>query len=1484
MAICKVILRSILYGLLAIYLFLKVILSFNVVQTQLVQPVSLLFSELLGTPVQVKEINFEPFNKITLTDVIVTDTTQQTILTANKIAVGLKYESIWKKKLIFGTIQLSGFQLSLSKEDKKSPLNIQYIIDRFKSDKPSKPINLAIHSILLRKGAIQYDVLSENETPGIINTDHLHINDFYTSISVKTLQRDSLNIRCNRFSFKEQSGITFDKMAFKLNAGKEKMYLSDFKLQMPDSEVKIDSFSVQYDSLQNIESRMEEIALNTEIKASVSLKDLVFLVPGFKSLENKVNIYSHISGTLKNPNLKRLEINSQGLDLSGHAELTGGKNLNDIYIYGDLSHCIVDPAALRPIMGSLSSPIILPEWTDRLGNISFRGNISGFLSEMVAYGDLQSSIGTIHTDLLISRSKHSNSYSGKIRSDLLQFQSLGISENNPLGAVSFNVDLKAITPHNGQSPHGTLNAEISKFELKNYTYQNILCKGDFKGKSFDGVVTVDDPNLKFIINGNIDMHTSPHRFFFDAWLDKFNLKATNLWNNGEENDSLAFVVHSHFIGNSIDNMNGIFRLDNIVYKNDKQKLAIDSIIVQSNKIKKQSDDISLLTVQSKYLNGRIEGDYSLKSIDKSIAGILRKFFPILDRQHNASQKENQFNFDIRFNNTSELTDMFALPVTVLEPITICGEWNDHEDHIRLEGDIPAIKVKNKILQQVSINTHTHEKALLTDIHLTTFNKKKRPINLNLKGKAADNILDLSLLWSNSAEQTFCGELKVETTLKESACREHKQHIASDIRIHPTQMILNDTIWNIDRAHISIDSGTVNIDRFHIHKKDQFVNIEGTLSDQLQDTLRLQLKDINLDYIFTMVNLSHLGFGGKATGHAYAAHAFNQPEMNTQIAIPNFAFNNVILGDLDLKGSWADSIKGILLQGDVNDLETTHVEGYIFPTGDSLDLKIDSHSLDINFIYPFASTILTDLSGRATGNARLFGRFKKITATGNLWVEDGHVGIAFTNTNYSFNDSIRLTPNSVLFDNITLYDDNWNKGVLNGRLNHQGFKDLNFNMSVNTNNLLVYNTKKNNDFIFYGKAHGTGMASVSGMPGEVNININMTTNQSELNISLDNALEANEYQFIQFVDKSRRKRPEIPFDENIKHDADDTQTEINLNMLLTATPEAKIRLLMNEETNDIIEGSGNGTIRLEYNTLNDAVKMFGKYTIEEGYYDYSFLGGVQDKRFKIKEGSAVSFNGSPLKADLDINAYYSLSAFLGDLDDSFIMENSRNTLVNCLLNINGNLFQPAISFNVELPNAGEDVQRRVQNIINSDDMMNRQILYLLVFNKFYTPDYATASQRSNELVSGASSTISGLLNTALSGVMPKNWNLGTVINTNDLEFNNLDMQIALSSQLLNNRLLFNGNFGYRDNSLYNSAFIGDFDLEYKLTRSGNLRLKAYNKANEKYYLKSGLNTQGLGLIYKKDFDKWIDLFTTKRKRKKIENKQTTPKKTNNASDK
>ena len=105
----------------------------------------------------------------------------------------------------------------------------------------------------------------------------------------------------------------------------------------------------------------------------------------------------------------------------------------------------------------------------------------------------------------------------------------------------------------------------------------------------------------------------------------------------------------------------------------------------------------------------------------------------------------------------------------------------------------------------------------------------------------------------------------------------------------------------------------------------------------------------------------------------------------------------------------------------------------------------------------------------------------------------------------------------------------------------------------------------------------------------------------------------------------------------------------------------------------------------------------------------------------------------------------------------------------------------------------------------------------------------------------------------------NWSIGTNLSTGTKGWTEVEVEGVLSGQLLNNRLLINGNFGYRDNPMTNTNFVGDFEAEWLINRSGEIRLRAYNKTNDQYYIRSNYNTQGIGILFRKDFDKWKELF-------------------------
>jgi hypothetical protein len=379
-----------------------------------------------------------------------------------------------------------------------------------------------------------------------------------------------------------------------------------------------------------------------------------------------------------------------------------------------------------------------------------------------------------------------------------------------------------------------------------------------------------------------------------------------------------------------------------------------------------------------------------------------------------------------------------------------------------------------------------------------------------------------------------------------------------------------------------------------------------------------------------------------------------------------------------------------------------------------------------------------------------------------------------------------------------------------------------------------------------------------------------------------AMQATDTQFITFVDRTPiNARDSIrvgSFYDDLaalrrqEEEEDESAADIHLNLLIDATPDATMKIIMDPIAGDYISAKGSGNLKAEFYNKGD-FKLFGNYNFNQGVYKFS-LQEVIRKEFNIKSGT-IAFNGDPMDANLDIQASYTVpSASLNDLiPDASTIVQQPNVKVNCLMNLTGVLQHPTINMSIELPNERDEVQALVRNYISTEEQMNMQMLYLLGIGKFYT-ESNLGSQQSDMMSSVLSSTLSGQLNNILSHVVDNNnWNIGTNLSTGEKGWTDMEVEGILSGQLLNNRLIVNGNFGYRDNPMANTNFVGDFDAEWLLSRSGDIRLKAYNETNDRYYTKTNLTTQGIGIMFKKDFDKWSELlFWNKLKLKRLERMQ------------
>ena len=1435
------------------------------VQGRIGRAVASELSTIIGSEVGLEKVNIGLFNRILVNGLSVKDKEGKEILKVNRLSASFDILPLLQKKIRINTVQLFGFNFVLEKENKDAQLNIQYILDAFasKEKKEKSALDLRVNYVLLRNGSFNYDVLSEDTLGKGLDLSHINIENISANISLKKFNPDSINLNIKRLAFKETNGFEMKKMSLRFRSNREKLILDNLKISLGKSELAIDSvwLTDRKGNIMKLELVAPEygIAIN---RSNVNLGDLSYFVSPLEGVDKDVRLDLSATGNRETLWLNRLSMASGGdfnFNMTSVID-TAGVNIPSFNVYIGNGMVAAVPAMRRMIdSGTLGN----------IGYVRIQSTVGGPYSKIKASTKFSSPIGELYNDLYFSLSDRTFSLIGtKVKSK--QFRLDKLLPKSGLGEAAFNLAVK--TRHLNRDFRMSqmyVKGEVSRLDYQGYTYDNILIDGGIDRGIYKGRVELDDENGYLMVNGTFNNRRYEPEINIKAEVKNARLFETGLVKNPKyENSVLSFSLDANSSGNDIDNFKGYIEFDSLnfigsegTYSNSKIRGGVENIGKNERRMYLDSD----------FLKAELRGDYNYKYFVNSVVSLVNKYMPVVEVKKNRKNRRikknsNNFSFEIELDNTDFFRKVLMLPVELNKKANVNGYFNEELNRFALNAFVPELKYENKYIESSSLVCKTlNEDSVSVVCRTNIMMKNYSMLGVSLYSTIYDNNISTELFWGNDQKETYGGNINLHTLLEKKDKR-----IKTSLSLDKSEFILKDSLWNIHPAEIVIDSGKVDISNLRIDHMHQFIDVNGIVSEDVNDSLFVKLNDIDLRYIFELADIRKVvDLSGQVSGNAYGNGVLQEPRINADLYVDNFSLNSSRLGDMKLKGVWDSSDKGIHLDGDMRDGDISHtkVDGVIYPIKPgSIDLRVVTSHVDLGFLRQYMASISSDINGRASGDIRIHGPFSGINLTGNAVAEDFKFKVDILNTYLCTSDSVHFEYNRILMDDILVTDGLGNRARATVSLPHNHLKDLRFNVRANLENMLVLNTKDTPDLPFYGKVFASGFLNLNGGPGNLTVNADV---QTELNsnfvFELSSTSTATNSQFVTFVDKtkywrtdtlyvpeSRKKKVEGP---NLKMDSD-----IRLNLNIDVNPNAYLKLIMDPASGDYIGGNGNGNIKVDFYNKGD-VKIYGNYTINQGVYKFS-LQEIIRKDFIIKSGSSIVFNGNPLDADLDINAIYTVNSVpLQDLGaDVASQAGQTNVKVNCTMNLSGDLTKPEIKLGLELPNEGEEVERTVLNAISTDEQMNIQILYLLGIGKFYMQDYTGETQNSNALSSVLSSTISGQLNNIFSNLInSNNLNIGTNLSTGVNGWTDMEFEGMLSGQLLNNRLLINGNFGYRDNALSQSNFIGDFEVEYLLTKNGNFRVKAYTKTNDRYYTKTTLTTQGLGFVFKRDFNNWRDFF-------------------------
>lgn len=1433
-----------------------ILLQFNKIQNYIADTLTRELAESLHTRIEIGNVDYHFFNKLKIENLYIEDQQQDTLLQVDKIYAGFDCWKLIHGKIVFSNLEIDRFHANI-KTDASGKSNFDFLFKKEKQNKDATIVNLKLENLKIKDSGLSFTKITDSLSFQHFKVNKISINDINAGISIQTLTNDSILASVNYLNAVTGSGFTLKNLSAKIIGSPQEISFPEFAISFPESTISLDNLLLKFDRSENKKTFAEQLSVNIPVQdAELSLSDFSAFVPEFAAIHKKVTLNALISGRISSLRFQDVKIMyGKSLLMDAALDINGLPNFGESFIYGQINTLQASIPDIQDFISQIyQKPFLLPKELHRLGQINYRGNISGFLSNLVAYGNFNTNVGNISSDISL---RFENNLMDLFYNGTLKTKGLSIGKllnDTAFGNIAIDLNTKGTKIHN-QPIRGTVKGTLAELEFNNYAYTHADFDGTYDGNGFNGKINLKDENIDASFLGIIDFRNPKVPVFdFDLTIQNADLYALNLIEQYPDS-KLSFHGKTNISGNNLDNLNGNLVVKDIEFTNQNQTLNANDFVFTS----RTNVNYTYFSIKSDYVNGSFSGDFKYSSIGNTFKRILSGYLPSLSENNSTQHLPNTIAIDLNIDNTQEISRILSLPYEIDGHSSIKGNINENLSNIELTLKINAFKTEKQIFENISLNLENEADKIMLTGRTQLHDKKADMLNVYLSTEASRDIVNARLIWQNNEEVTNAGEINTSTNL----VKKNKSLQAHTVML-PTQVIISDSVWNIRESDMHIYSDSlITINNFRFENKKQFIHVNGKASKNKKDSMIVSMNDLNLDYIMRLLRLKGIKFGGLITGKLNLYSLLKEPIFLADVDVKDFSLNDKIIANADISSTWDKVHSQLLIKGDFTNKNQETVAkgtGVFVPRNDSLDLHIDATKVPLEFLNPYFEGVASNFNGDGAGMLRIFGPTKTLLFEGDIAVTDGRASIDLLNTTYRFNDRVILTPHRIHLNNINLSDEEKNNATLNGYIDHDGtFGDMVYDIRINANKIIGLNTSSVHDDFFYGKAYMGGLVRIYGNFNEANIIVNGVSRPgTKCFMSMGSSSSVMENNFIRFTEK--RINQYIEEKQALKKDfVNQTPFNVKVDMQIEVTPEAEMEIIVDPKAGDKINGRGRGNIRIRFDTFSD-VELYGTVELDQGNYLFT-LQTVIRKEFKINAGSTLSWAGDPFQSQVNINGYYPLTASLTDLIESEELKQitTRSTVpVHCLLHLTENLMSPTIKFDIDLPASDESVKSRVKNIINTDEMMNRQILYLMLFHKFFTPDnMRTTAVGINEGISFAVASASAQINNYLQNILNSNvFSVGFDWQKTDVESDEVKAQILIQP---NNRLVINGNIGYRNDNISENKFIGDFDLEYKLIESGRLRFTAYNHTIDRAQLREAKTTQGVGLIYREDFNTIPEMF-------------------------
>lgn len=1426
------------------------------VQTKIGSLVMNRISEKIKAEISFDHMKFTFFNKVSFENILILDDTRDTLIFSEFLNLGIRKIDRKNRTTHLGRIYAENPVIGI-RPDSSGEMNILYLLDLITpEDTAKRNKDLAINQIRIVNGRLKVSLNPMG--PG--NLDNMAFTELSLTIDNLRKKYSNLNMTLSELSFNTPGNFRATSIFTEIESTRDHFYLIDPTIRTSASFINSDLIGIEFVDRDSSFNFIEDARLNLKFNRSlISLSDIGYFVEALKDSKETMILSGKINGTISELKGRDIELDySESTRIACDFDLSGLPDINNTFMFIDVEDMKTSTTEIESVKIPGHGYIDLGEEIRRLGSVSFRGNFTGFITDFVTYGVFDSELGSLSTDILF-RPDTSNTfiYKGSLQARGFDAGRL-IGRDDLIGILSLTAEVDGYS-ESFDLFRAKLDCRIDSLELNGYTYRDIVMNGVFTEKIWDGAVNSSTEDLKMDLLGRFDFNGDQPEFDFTLNLLDANLFALNL-DPDDSTSRLSMLLTASFTGNNIDNIKGDIRLLNSRLTKFGENFDLYDASLTTGLVDK---DYSI-ELRTDYVDADIRGQYNLRSIIDDLSSAVARLAPSLFAREEALYRitNNNFEYDIRLKNSNAVNEFFRTGLQMARGIHIWGRV-DPDSLITLYAQGDYFTFNKNSLAKFNLESRIRDTTMALSLVSDKLSLANR-IDLGSFTIKANTLLDdfnIGMSWNNPGNLRNYGEIKAAGKLFDL-----KNGMAGvNVDIKETTFYVRDQPWKIHPSVFRADSSTLTFDRFLVSHGEDYFSIDGKASSDSEDTLSISFNNLRLDALNSLSRKKsdnqkmEFIVQGSMDGNIVLKDVYNNFLFESNVLVSGFRANEDDYGDVTILSKWdnVERVAEISMSNNINGKNTFNIDGFYNPESKEIDFSTTIDAFPLDVLNLVLGSFASGIRGYGSGSVKIAGPVSAPELRGSVLAGDASMTIDYLKTKFNFSDSVIMDQTGFRFKNMAITDDKGNSATLNGYVAHTSFKDFEINLRINADNILSMDTRQKDNSLFYGTAYATGVISITGPATALKFDISARTGRNtRLFIPLNAGAEMNDYSFISFASPDSSLNSDKGRFTSTNLTGGNKSFELNFD--LEVTPDAEVQLVFDSSVGDVMRGRGRGNLNLSL-SRNGNFSIFGDYIIEDGDYLFT-LGNIFNKRFVVEEGGTISWDGDIADADLNIKAIYKLRTSLFELlqDEAF----RQRIPVECHLNMSGKLISPVIGFDIYLPTADEQTRTLLRNAINTEEEMSRQFLYLMVMNSFYPSSaYATAA---NTTAAGASAM--GVTTTEMLSNQLSNW-LSQISNDFDIgfayrpgnEISSQEVEVALSTQLLNDRVVINGNFdvGGQETTSSTSNITGDFDVEVKLTEK--FRLKVFNRSNDNIMYETSPYTQGFGFFFRRDFNRFRDIF-------------------------